>query len=113
MNKTALIIILMMSLQGCIAVMGGVVVATIADVRRSEAEYSKYSQKATIETPDDVLSYNEYFKVTYPKCEAGLPCNREEMENKNWDEHWAKQRKIKESEKAKEAEEARKSDSVE
>ena len=51
--------------------------------------------------------------MTYPKCEAGLPCNLEEMENINWDEHWAKQRKIKESEKAKEAEEARKSDSVE
>ena len=110
MNKTALIIILMMSLQGCMAVM---VAGTIADIRRSEAEYNQYSQKATIETPDDVLSYDQYFKVTYPKCEAGLPCNLEEMKNKNWDEHWAKQRKIKKSEKAKEAEEARKSDSVE
>ena len=106
MNKAALIIILMMSLQGCIAVM---VAGTVA----AEAEYSKYSQKATIETPDDVLSYDQYFKVTYPKCEAGLPCNLEEMENINWDEHWAKQRKIKESKKAKEAEEARKSGSVE
>ena len=93
MKKLLIIILLSMltiSLQGC-------VVAIVAGTVAAEIEYNKYSKRAAIETPDNVLSYSQYFKLTYPVCEDRSSCDQSKLKNIDWEERWAKQRETKEA----------------
>ena len=75
--KVACVLVVLLLLQGCIL---GVAAGVIA----AEVEYDNYRSHAQVHTPNNIMTFNQYFEWSNPQCIDRQHCDRTKYLDKKY-----------------------------